>query len=88
MTDFQKQYAMVSGSEFASGFLYGVKMGGFNHVKLFECLKNEPGADEIFWNSEIELRKGLKENNLNEIAKAFVKTIEFIMAMALEKNGS
>jgi len=47
------------GADFASGFFFGVKIGGFNPVDLFECMKKEKNAYTTFFNADIEIKKGI-----------------------------
>ena len=39
---------MKMGAEFAAGFLFGARVGGFDDKMLYECLENEASAPEIF----------------------------------------
>lgn len=49
------------GAEFASGFLFGANIGGFDEKMLFDCLSNEEKAQGIFYNADLELKKALQQ---------------------------
>ena len=46
--DYKTEYAMKNGADFASGFFFGAKVGGFDENELYKCLQKETDADEIF----------------------------------------
>lgn len=52
------------GSVFASGFYFGVGVGGFEENDLFRCLQNSPTADGVFEKGNTELKKALLADDI------------------------
>jgi uncharacterized protein YegJ (DUF2314 family) len=47
------------GAEFAAGFFFGIRIGGFDEDMLFSCMQKEEGAYGIFYNADMEMKKAL-----------------------------
>lgn len=50
--DDKTKYALQKGAEFASGFFYAARVGGFDDHNIYECLLREPNADQIFLSAD------------------------------------
>ena len=72
------------GAEFAAGFLYGTKVGGFDEKSLYECLQKEPRADDLFLKADNDLKMALYKHDPNKAMHAISEMIEFIMDIATE----
>lgn len=84
--DPRKLYFVKLGAEFAGGFLYGAKVGTFDEKMLYECMLNEPRASGIFYNADVELKKGIYENSNGLSIKGLNDMVKFIVDLALEKD--
>lgn len=57
--DPKRAFFTKMGADFASGFLFGANIGGFDEKMLFDCLMNEDRAMQIFYNADMEIKKAL-----------------------------
>lgn len=76
-----KHYIENVGAEFASGFLYGARVGGFALKDLFECLEKEPFADRIFYTADIEMKRAFETKDGAMGIKATLDMMKFIGTM-------
>lgn len=76
------------GAEFAVGFLYGAKSGGFDDVELFKCLQKEVDADALFTVSDARLKKALNDNDTTLGIQALTDLIGFVAEMAVETDSA
>lgn len=74
------------GAEYAVGFLYGAQVGGFDDNDLYQCLRNEPDADDLFLDSDGKLKKAMNDNNSDLAVEALTEMIAFVIDMALEQD--
>jgi len=88
VADPKKKYAQKMGAEFAAGFLYGSRVGGFDEKKLYECLDREAKADELFFNADIELKNAIYKKDAALAVKGLTDMIGFVTDMALEHTAN
>jgi len=72
------------GAEFASGFLFGANIGGFDEKMLYDCLQLEPRAQGIFYNADLKLKDALKTGSPDAAIEGFDDMVRFIYDMATE----
>ena len=84
--DPKKVYFQKMGAEFASGFLFGIRIGGFNEDELYDCMLKEEKAYGIFLNADMEMKKAIQYSD-NELAvKALEDMVRYIYDLAEEKG--
>ena len=74
----KKHYIEKVGAEFASGFLYGARVGGFAVHDLYECLEKEPMADQTFYTADIEMKRAFETKNGAMGIKATFDMMKFV----------
>jgi len=68
----------MMGSEFATGFMFGAKFGSYDEKDLYNCLKNEPNADQVFLVADQKLKEAVKNNDLEKYQDGLVELVHFI----------
>lgn len=74
------------GSEFASGFLYGAKVGGYDSKLLYKCLEREKKADEIYMHGFQDIWGSIKGKNAKQAIKGLDEMVYFTYDMLAEKS--
>lgn len=77
----KKHYIEKVGAEFASGFLYGARVGGFAVHELYECLEKEPKADETFYKADIEMKRAFEAKDGELGVRATLDMMKFVGQM-------
>jgi len=72
------------GAEFATGFLAGTKVGGFDSIDLFECLHREPTAVEYFYKADEALKESWLVKDSHKAVKALDEMLGFIVELVME----
>ena len=82
--DPHKEYFEKIGAEFATAFLYGMKVGGFDEVDLFQCLHREQNAVRFFYEADEGLKKSLARKDPYEAIHSLKELVGFIAIMAYD----
>lgn len=77
---------LLHGSEFASGFLYGAKVGGYDSKLLYKCLEKEEKADMIYHHGFEDLWGSIKAKNPKQGIKGLDEMVYFTYDMLAEKS--
>jgi hypothetical protein len=79
---------MKLGSDFISGFLFGAGIGGYDEMEIYECLKKEPKARDLFNNANTELNTAVQKKDGNQAVKGLLDMILFMADMGFEQRTS
>ena len=86
--DPKKVYFQKMAAEFASGFFFGIKVGGFDENDLYDCLQNETEAYDTFTVADNMMKQGMKGANID--GDLVVGSLQFMSyfsyEMATEQN--
>lgn len=65
----------------------GAGVGEFNITELFDCLKLEDNADQLFLHANRDIGRMFETHDANEGVKGLDELIEFITVMASDREG-
>lgn len=82
--DPRREYFQKIGAEFATAFLYGAKVGGFDEIDLFQCLEREEHAVDFFYQADEKLKESAVRKDPYEAIYGLKELIGFIAIMANE----
>jgi len=75
-------------SEYVSGFLFGAGVGGYDEKEIYECLKKEPRAEEIFNNANKRLALAVANQDGDMAVGGLIEMVMFMIDMGLEMRSA
>lgn len=76
------------GADFATGFLFGSNLGGFDEDMIYECVKYEERSEMIFANADTELKKGLHKGDKITFLSGIDDMVRYVYDLMTEnENG-
>jgi len=82
--DPKREYFEKLGAEFASAFLAGTRVDGFESIDLYNCLHREPTAVEYFYKADEEIKYSFIKKDSRDAVKGLDELIGFIIELVKE----